>query len=282
MGSLVRGKEKNTRDKTLIKRDKELIDSALREYLSKLKGPSSLLEAMRYTLFSGGKRLRPILTVESCRALRGDIEKALPFACAIELIHNFSLIHDDLPSMDNDDFRRGRPTCHKRFGEGLAILAGDGLLNLAFSIISKTKNKRSLEIISLLSDAVGVENLIGGQVLDLKYKDRLNEGSKTRARINYMKTASLMAVSCKIGSLMAESGGQHVKRMYEFGKNLGCAFQIADDIADIACDRPSLGEMREKARFSISKGKRYLDPLKKKADTLRYIADSIEAKIETG
>lgn len=270
--------KKRTNSKAIIKRDKALIDKALRKYLKRLKGPRVLRKVMEYAVFSGGKRLRPILTIESCRALKGDIKKALPFACAVELIHNFSLIHDDLPAMDNDDSRRGKPTCHRKFGEGLAILAGDGLLNLAFGIVTKFKQKKSLEIASFLVDAIGSENMIGGQALDIECRGRPARNRKLKNKIDSMKTAALMAVSCKIGALITPAKPKNIRKMHEFGMNLGLAFQIADDIKDSAHKKPALNKMKNEVKFFISKGKKYIKTLNKRADTLSYIADSVLEK----
>jgi geranylgeranyl diphosphate synthase type II len=279
-------------------RDRALIDRALKKYLNGLKGPGILCKAIKYVVFSGGKRLRPLLAIESSRALDGHPEKALPFACAIELIHNFSLVHDDLPSMDNDDLRRGKPTCHRKFGEAIAVLTGDALLNLAFGILSKTKHKRAMEIISLVSDAVGVENMIGGQVLDLNQGNRLPNlggseggsepprfGRRLRQRkIDAMKTASLMALSCEAGALAADAGGKNAGKAREFGRNLGLAFQIGDDIEDSGHKKKALKRMRKEATLLISKAKECIAPFGKKADGLRYIADKIleKAKDTTG
>lgn len=273
----MRGKEraKNRIVRIAVEQDRALVNSALRRYLTRLKGPRILRKAMEYAIFSGGKRLRPVLTLESSRALNGDIKKALPFACAIEFVHNFSLIHDDLPAMDNDDTRRGKPTCHKKFGEDLAILAGDALLNLAFGLLSNLKEKKALEATSLLSDAIGVENMIGGQVLDVIHGRGLKGNKRFRNKINRMKTAALIAASCKAGALTAEAKPQHIKRMYEFGINLGLGFQIADDIKDSQHNASTLDRMKKEAKSFISKAERYLEPFKKRADTLRYIADSI-------
>jgi len=229
---------------------------------------------MAYAVFPGGKRLRPILTIESSRILKGNMKKTLPFACAVEFAHNFSLIHDDLPAMDNDDTRRGRPACHKRFGEGMAILAGDGLLSLAFGIISGSKEKSAPEIARVLTDAVGAGNMIGGQALDIKYKNRLKKMSKLKSKIDAMKTAALMAASCRVGALAAGGGARDIKRIYEYGRNLGLAFQIADDIRDSRHAKSALADMRKKTEFFISKAKKCLATFGEKAGTLKCIADS--------
>lgn len=271
-------KDKKVKSKKILKRDKQIIEKALRKYLEKLKGPAILRRAMQYAVFSGGKKLRPILTLESASALKGDIREALPFACAIEFVHNFSLVHDDLPSMDNDDFRRGKPACHKKFGEGLAVLAGDALLNLAFGILAALKSKNAREAAFFMSNTVGVRNMLGGQALDLGYERGEKRSKKLKNKIDRMKTAALMALSCKIGALAAGARPQHTKRMHEFGVNLGLAFQIADDIKDSRQGAARLGRMKKEAKELILKGKKYLDPFGEKAGTLRYIADSILEK----
>ena len=177
--------------------------------------------------------------------------------------------------MDNDDFRRGKPSCHKRFGEGPAILAGDGLLNLAFEILAGSKQKNTPEIIFLLSDAIGTRNMMGGQALDLQYKKTAKKSSTLKYKINSMKTAALMAVSCKIGAIIAEAKARDVNRMHEFGINLGHAFQIADDIKDSPQSSPSSNRMKEEAKLFISKGQKQIAPFKKKANTLKHIADGV-------
>ncbi|UCD55788.1 MAG: polyprenyl synthetase family protein [Candidatus Omnitrophota bacterium] len=263
-----------------VERDRALINNALKRYLTGLKGPRILRKAMEYAIFSGGKRLRPVLTLESSRALNGDIKKALPFACAIEFVHNFSLIHDDLPAMDNDDMRRGKPTCHKKFGEGLAILTGDALLNLAFGLLSDLKENKTPEATFLLSDAIGVQNMIGGQVLDVTHGRGLKWNKRFRNKINRMKTAALIATSCKAGALIAGARPRDIKRMYEFGINLGLAFQIADDIKDSRHSAPVLGRMKKETKSFIAKAEKQLEPFRKKADTLKYIANTVLKHID--
>ena len=264
-----------TRGKTAITRDRKIINKALKKILKKLKGPRKLRKAINYSILSGGKRLRPILTIESAKASGGNIKDALSFACAVELVHNFSLIHDDLPSMDNDNFRRGKPTCHKKFGEALAILAGDELLNMAFKIVVDSKQKRSLSVISVLSEAIGAGSMIGGQVLDLEYEKGAKKNAKLKNKIDNMKTAALMAASCKIGALAAGAKPKSSKKIYEFGKNLGLAFQVADDIKDGAYRKAKTKEMRKKTSHLIKKAKKNIAFFGKKADGLQYIADHV-------
>ncbi|NQU95660.1 MAG: polyprenyl synthetase family protein [Candidatus Omnitrophica bacterium] len=272
-------KPRGKKNKEGYKRDKALIDHALKKYLSALKGPRILKKAMEYSVFTGGKRLRPVLTVESCKALGGNLKKALPFACAIELIHNFSLVHDDLPAMDNDDFRRGKPTCHKRFGEAMAILTGDALLNLAFGIISESKENCALKVASFVSEAIGAGNMVGGQALDLEYENGPKKNKKLKTKIDNMKTAALMGCACKVGALAAGAKTKDTKKIHEFGISLGLAFQVADDIVDLQHNSHALGKMKKKTEFFISKAKGHIAPFGKKAATLSYMADRVLEKI---
>ncbi|MBN1353566.1 MAG: polyprenyl synthetase family protein [Candidatus Omnitrophica bacterium] len=252
-----------------------LVNRALKKHLSGLKGPAALLAAMKYAVFSGGKRLRPILAIESCRAANGGINDALPFACAIELIHSFSLVHDDLPAMDDDDFRRGKPACHKKFGEGMAILAGDGLLNLAFGIMAGIRHKNSAKIALLLSKATGTEKMIGGQALDIGLPGRAGYNSKRKMKINAMKTAALISASCQAGVLAASSGRIKEEKMRRFGVNVGLAFQICDDIKDQRYGKRILERMKAEATVFIAKAKKELEPFGEKADLLNDIADNV-------
>ena len=204
----------------------------------------SIYEAMNYSLFAGGKRLRPVIMLEVCKMLGGEQEQVIPFACAIEMIHTYSLIHDDLPAMDNDDLRRGKPTNHKVFGEAAAILAGDALLNRAFEIISsfEFKNtKNAMRSLSVLATASGTEGMIGGQVIDIE-----SEGKKipyeTLEKLHSLKTGALICAAGKIGAIMAEAGEDKISAVEEYCKNLGIAFQIQDDLLDVLGDEQLLGK----------------------------------------
>ncbi|MBI5144342.1 MAG: polyprenyl synthetase family protein, partial [Candidatus Omnitrophica bacterium] len=192
--------------KYYLKNLKDRIDKSLDEYLPSEKAyPKAIHWAMRYSVFSGGKRMRPILAIESCKVCKGRLKDVLPAACAIELIHTYSLIHDDLPAMDDDDYRRGRPTSHKVFGEANAILAGDALLALAFNIIAKEANgRRGLEVIRELSEAIGTRGMVGGQIVDLEFKNKKLD-KKTLNYINRFKTSRLFEASTKIGAIAAQS-----------------------------------------------------------------------------
>jgi geranylgeranyl diphosphate synthase, type II len=228
----------------LVTRQK-LIDRALDRYLPKAnKKPATLHRAMRYSLFAGGKRLRPILCLAAAEACRGKIDDALPLACAIECIHTYSLVHDDLPSMDNDDFRRGRPTCHKVFGEGIAVLAGDALLTVAFEIISRAKPMPRYDMSTLLREvavAAGSQKLIAGQVADLEA-----EGKEIKRRalqfIHENKTAAILRSSIRLGAMSANADARQLAATTHFGQRLGLAFQVIDDILDVTQTSEILGK----------------------------------------
>ncbi len=222
-----------------------MIDRALDHFLPKASAtPPTIHKAMRYSLFAGGKRLRPILCLAAAEASGGDIDNALPLACAVECIHTYSLIHDDLPSMDNDDLRRGRPTCHKVFGEGIAVLAGDALLTIAFEIVSRAKASRRYDMSILLREiavAAGSRKLIAGQVADLEA-----EGRKTdRAQLRYIhenKTAAILTTSVRLGAMSANASAKQLAAMTRFGRALGLAFQVIDDILDVTQTSEKLGK----------------------------------------
>jgi geranylgeranyl diphosphate synthase type II len=199
---------------------------------------------MRYSLFAGGKRLRPILTLAAAEACGGQLAAALPLACAMECIHTYSLVHDDLPSMDNDDFRRGRPTCHKVFGDGIAVLAGDALLTVAFEIVAQARPARRYDMASLLREiavAAGSRKLIAGQVADLEA-----EGKKSdRAQLRYIhenKTAAILTTSVRLGAMSANADAKKLAAITRFGRSLGLAFQVIDDILDVTQTTEKLGK----------------------------------------
>ena len=221
------------------------VDRALDRFLPKKDvPPATIHKAMRYSLFAGGKRLRPILCFAAAEACGGKISDALPLASAIECIHTYSLVHDDLPSMDNDDFRRGRATCHKVFGEGIAILAGDGLLTSAFEIAARAKPTRRYsmaEIIREIASAAGSRKLIAGQVADLEAEGR----PANRALVRYIhenKTAAMLTTSVRLGAMSADAEGKKLIAMTKFGRSLGLAFQVIDDILDVTQTSEKLGK----------------------------------------
>jgi geranylgeranyl diphosphate synthase type II len=221
------------------------VDRALNQYLPKANTkPATLHRAMRYSLFAGGKRLRPILCLAAAEACRGSINDALPLACALECIHTYSLVHDDLPSMDNDDFRRGRPTCHKVFGEGIAVLAGDALLTIAFEIVSKAKPAPRYDISILLREiavAAGSQKLIAGQVADLEAEGR-NVKRDQLQFIHENKTAAILKSSVRLGAMSANADARKLSAITQFGQRLGLVFQIIDDILDVTQTSEILGK----------------------------------------
>ncbi len=208
--------------------------------------PDTIYEAMRYSLLAGGKRLRPILCLASCEMMGGTIEMAMPTACALEMIHTMSLIHDDLPAMDNDDYRRGKLTNHKVYGEDIAILAGDGLLAYAFEYIaSQTENvpaPRVLQVIAQLGRAVGAAGLVGGQVVDLESEGKSDISLETLNFIHKHKTGALLEVCVLSGGILAGATPENLQRLSAYAQNIGLAFQIIDDILDITATQEKLGK----------------------------------------
>jgi len=231
--------------KAYLRTRQKKVDRALDRYLPKANTkPATLHKAMRYSLFAGGKRLRPILCLAAAEACRGKIDDALPLACALECIHTYSLVHDDLPSMDNDDFRRGRPTCHKAFGEGIAVLAGDALLTIAFEIVSKAKPSPRYDISTLLREiavAAGSQKLIAGQVADLEAEGK-NVKRDQLQFIHENKTAAILKSSVRLGAMSANAEAKKLSAITRFGQRLGLAFQIIDDILDVTQTSEILGK----------------------------------------
>ncbi len=230
-----------------MQRDRRLVDAALRRFLpSRVEVPLTVRRAMLYSLFPGGKRLRPILAITACRALGGRVSDVLPAAAAIEMIHTYSLIHDDLPALDNDDLRRGRATSHRVFGEAMAILAGDALLNHAFEIAATHPGgpglaARKMRSIGLLARAAGVTGMIGGQVMDLEAEGRPYSYG-TLLKIHRGKTGALISAAAQIGGIMAGSGRLELRALRAYGDAVGLAFQIVDDVLDREGDPERLGK----------------------------------------
>jgi len=235
----------NVNLKAYLRSRQKLIDRVLDRYLPKENTrPATIHKAMRYSLFAGGKRLRPILTLAASEACGGKIEAALPLACAMECIHTYSLVHDDLPSMDNDDFRRGRLTCHKVFGDGIAVLAGDALLTIAFEIVSHAKPSRRYDMSTLLREvavAAGSRKLIAGQVADLEAEGKRTEREELRY-IHENKTAAILTASVCLGAMSANAPSKELAAMTKFGRALGLAFQVIDDILDVTQTSEKLGK----------------------------------------
>jgi geranylgeranyl diphosphate synthase type II len=231
--------------KTYLDKQKTIIETALDLSLS-VRKPEKIYEAMRYSLLAGGKRLRPILCLATCELLGGTTAMALPTACALEMIHTMSLIHDDLPAMDNDDYRRGKLTNHKVYGEDIAILAGDGLLAYAFEYVAtqtqEVPAERLLQVIIYLSHAVGAEGLVGGQVLDLESEGKTDISAETLTFIHTHKTGALLEACVLSGAVIAGANQEDLGRFTKYAQNIGLAFQIVDDILDITATGEELGK----------------------------------------
>ncbi len=203
--------------------------------------PQPLGDAMRYSLLAGGKRLRAVLLLAAYSLLKDDIETALPFAAAVEMVHTYSLIHDDLPAMDNDDLRRGKPTCHKVYGDGMAVLAGDGLLSLAFESIAASEHPKALLLVKELADRCGTRGMVAGQCADLE-AEKGGGSEKLLHYIHLHKTADMITAPMVMGLTLAGASDEQIACGREYGKDLGIAFQIVDDILDVTGDTAVLGK----------------------------------------
>ncbi len=257
-----------------LKERKEMVDKALDRVIpSEEAYPGIIHESMRYSIFAGGKRIRPILTLAVGDLLNQDLSRFLPAACALEMIHCYSLIHDDLPAMDDDDYRRGKLTNHKVYGEALAVLAGDALLTLAFEILTRdcyNKPGVTLRVMQEIASASGTSGMIGGQVVDLE-----SEGKSIDANIlNYIhskKTGALIRASVRVGGIIGEADEQQLGRLTRYGECLGLAFQIIDDILDIEGEEEKIGKKtgmdtwKEKATYPGIHG---IEPARKKVKEL--------------
>jgi len=295
---------------------RRLVDEALGCFLPRADAhPATIHEAMRYSVFAGGKRLRPILVIAGAEAAGGMARDVLPTACAVELIHTYSLIHDDLPAMDDDDYRRGRPTSHKVFGEAIAILAGDALLTLAFGLIGENfaappaggdpagraeagaarDPRRLREVLAELADAAGTAGMIGGQVVDVLSEGKAVNG-QTLEYIHTHKTAALIRASLRAGALLVGAPGGALEAISVAGSRLGLAFQIVDDILDVEGSLEELGKRagsdrrkrkvtypghfgleasRMRAKALVEEAKAALEPLRAAAKPIGAIADFI-------
>lgn len=228
----------------ILKNDIRKINNSLLSFIPDAKdGQYSVVEAMEYSLENGGKRIRPVLALEFAKACSGSRDDCLPLACALEYVHTYSLIHDDLPCMDNDDLRRGKPSCHKQFDEATALLAGDALLTHAFEIVadSDISDDKKVMIVSLLAQNSGVSGMIGGQVIDLLFE----QGDPTLRElltVYKLKTGALISAACLIGCICAGASDEQLSAASKFAYSLGIAFQIQDDILDIIGDEEKLGK----------------------------------------
>lgn len=231
--------------KDYLKAQQKTVDSALDSFLPKARlRPATIHQAMRYSIFAGGKRLRPVLTLAAAEACGGEQAAALPPACAVEIMHTYSLVHDDLPSMDDDDLRRGRPTSHKVYGEGMAVLTGDALLTEAFTVLAETPPTKRYSLKEILLEFAlcgGSQKLIGGQVLDLEGEGQ-NLTKAQLVRIHENKTAALLTTSLRLGGMSANATPRQLDALSDFGYNLGLAFQVIDDILDVTQSTEKLGK----------------------------------------
>jgi geranylgeranyl diphosphate synthase type II len=291
--------------KRYLQEKKEIVDEALERYFpSPLAGEltfvATLQEAMRYSLFAGGKRIRPILSIAAFEAVGGEGDRILPFACALEMIHTYSLIHDDLPAIDNDDYRRGRPTCHKVFGEAIGILAGDALLTEAFRLMSDPSRQEDfsgnegliLRVINEVAYAAGISGMVGGQVVDVESEGREVDPS-TVQYIHTHKTGAMILVSVRVGAKIGGATEKVLAAMTSYGEKIGLTFQIADDLLNIEGDAAVLGksigsdrskgkatypsvlgltESKKRARELTESALDALTPFGREADSLREIA----------
>ncbi|NTW05288.1 MAG: polyprenyl synthetase family protein, partial [Peptococcaceae bacterium] len=209
--------------------------------------PEVIHQAIRYSVFAGGKRIRPVLTLAAAELLKGDLDLIMPAACALELIHTYTLVHDDLPAMDNDDLRRGMPTCHIKFGEDMAILAGDALQSMAFELLTKIEIGENISAEQLLlairelAQAIGTKGVIGGQVVDTISAANIID-KKTLEYIHQNKTGALIGVAVRIGAILACAGRENIERLDGYSKHLGMVFQITDDILDVTASEKVLGK----------------------------------------
>jgi geranylgeranyl diphosphate synthase, type II len=260
------------------------VDAALQRLLpAETTPPVSIHRAMRYSVFAGGKRIRPILCLEAARVFDSHIELALHPACALEFIHTYSLIHDDLPALDNDDLRRGQPTCHKKFGEAIAILAGDGLLTLAFETIgaAPVAAERRATILSEVSKAAGTVNgMVGGQVADIEAEGK-QVGPEMLEYIHRSKTAALICASVLSGALCAGAGESDVTRLRRFGERIGWAFQVTDDILDVEESSAALGKTAGKDAAQHKATYPALFGLEKSHQIARDLANDAIAELAT-
>jgi geranylgeranyl diphosphate synthase type II len=287
---------------TYLNQRQTQVEAALDRSLP-LTYPEKIYEAMRYSLLAGGKRLRPILCLATCELVGGTVEMAMPTACALEMVHTMSLIHDDLPAMDNDDYRRGKLTNHKVYGEDIAILAGDGLLAYAFEYIAaQTQNVpagRVLQVIARLARAVGASGLVGGQVVDLESEGKSNIQEETLNFIHTHKTGALLEACVVCGGILAGATDADQERLSGYAKNIGLAFQIVDDILDITATQEELGKTagkdlqaqkatypslwglevsKAKAQQLVNAAKAELDVFGEKAQALIAIANFITTR----
>lgn len=285
---------------TFMKDRKKLVEDALFSYMNAVKAPEVLLESMNYSLKAGGKRLRPLLVLATLKSFGKSEELGMPVACAVEMIHTYSLVHDDLPSMDDDDFRRGKPTNHKVFGEAMAILAGDALLTHSFEVMEDLLNYdvKPIKVVTLMKElakAAGPTGMVGGQVADME-----GEGAQLSLQdleyIHRNKTGKLLGYSIVAGAILGDATEEQISKLEQFADHLGLAFQIRDDILDIEGDAAKIGKpvgsdtlnekvtypslltmngAKEKLEYHIKEAKRILEEIPLESDLLGQLCDLI-------
>lgn len=275
--------------KTYLKEKKKLVDSFLESYYSKRILPDALHDSIVYSLSAGGKRIRPVLCLASYEACGEKPDEIVPYASAIEFIHTYSLIHDDLPAMDNDDLRRGKPTNHKVFGEGMAVLAGDGLLTEAFSLMSDLSyhpppvtHHALLKVMHELARASGIHGMVGGQAQDL-ISENAEPDAETLSFIHTRKTAALITASVRVGGILAGCSDEALLKLTRYGSNIGLAFQVVDDILDVEGETEVLGKPKgsDEKKKKMTYPKLYgIQESKDKASEL--VAVAIESLSEFG
>ena len=275
-----------------LQEKKMIVDSALERYFpdpsggeGELKPLNSLHKAIRHSLLDGGKRIRPILSIAAFEAVGGRGDQILPFACALEMIHTYSLIHDDLPAMDNDDTRRGKPTCHKMFGEAIGILAGDGLLTEAFKLMTNRSswdgpfknNELVLDVVHEIAQAAGISGMVGGQVADIE-----SEGKEIDLPllqyIHTHKTGAMILASIRVGARLGGAGGETLRAFTRFGERIGLAFQITDDILNVEGKAVALGKS---TGTDLSRGKATYPSLLGLEESKRRATELVESALES-
>ena len=265
--------------KTYLAQRRRIVNQALNRYLPGVhQGPGSIHQAMRYSVLGEGKRIRPILALAACEAVGGKLSAALPTACALELIHAYSLVHDDLPAMDDDDIRRGKPSCHRQFGEAVGILAGDALRTYAFELLSRANHDSTthLAVIQEVARSIGTQGMIGGQVADIQSSGRKMDPRAVVA-IHARKTGALIAGSVRVGALLGRAKPAAYRALCRYGQQIGLVFQLVDDLldhdglAEVASER----SVRARAQRLTQEAVALLSPLGRRAEPLRELAGFI-------
>lgn len=234
--------------KAYLEGHRATIDIALKEYIERFCLSDRMLEPVLYAVSAGGKRVRPILCLAACEAVGGETDKAMAVACALEMIHTYSLIHDDLPALDNDNLRRGHPTCHIKFGEATAILAGDALLTMAFEVIGETGSLKSeneagrwLQVLNVVAKAAGCRGMIEGQARDLAF-ERIKIDQVALEALHRLKTGAMIRAAVHTGGLLGDGSAEQIAQLTEYADNIGLAFQVIDDVLNVKGDPSRLGK----------------------------------------